>query len=215
MYMKTRALIIIGLLVLCFITPAFADTTYNLDKMFSDNRAVNVLFENVVVSNSSQSISPFNYPPDQYEYVTVYYSLYNPSASDIGYEFNISIKDQANHYYAQAVDEFIGPDNVPAGGHVDRRNDFAIYKNTTNFWIVWTDKQINPPWNHYDTVINVTTLATPTPYPVTPTPTVSATPTTAPTTAPNGNCLPFLPLGLLLTVVGGIGLLSMKYRNGR
>lgn len=213
--MKLKAILIIGLLTALFAAPALADKAYIMDTMYSDDRAVSVHFEKVVGTDRSDVFSPFNFPPDQYYFVTLYYSLYNPSKSDVNYEFNVSIKDQANRYFY--TDEFILGETVPAGGSLQNRHkDFAVYRNSTNLQLAWTDKHPNPPWGHYDTLIDIRFQE------ITPTPTATAvappaaTPTPTPLPAsPLKQCLPFLPIGLVLGGVGGLGWLTKKYRGGR
>ncbi len=212
--MKTRVILIIGLLILCFIAPALADQEDIIGQAYSDDRALTVQIEKVTESDTSDIFSPFNYPPDQYKFITLYYSLYNPSANDVDYEFNVSVRDQANRIFT--TDVFILGEKVPAGGKLlNRAKYYAVYRNSSTIQLVWTDKQPNPPWYHYDTVIDVN-FPSPTPIPtITPTPTVTVTPTPTPTARPAGNCLPFLPIGAVLGGVGGLGLLTKKYRPGR
>ncbi|WP_254591215.1 hypothetical protein [Methanocella conradii] len=174
-------------------------------------RAVLVHFEKAVESDTSDVFSPVNFPSDQYKYVTVYYSLYNPSDKDVEYEFNVSIRDQANRYFY--ADEFILAEKVPAHGSLQNRvKHFAVYRNSTSLQLVWTDKEVNPPWDHYDTFIDLKFQdATPTP---TPTPTPTSTPTPTPSN-PAGQCMPFLPVGLIIGGVGGAGLLINRHNKRR
>jgi hypothetical protein len=214
--MKTRVILIIGLLILCFIAPALADQEVTLGSTYSDDRALTVKLEKVVETDTSDIYSPFNFPPDKYKFITLYYSLYNPSDRDVTYEFNVSIRDQANRIFN--TDEFILGEKVAAGGKLlNRHKDFAVYRNSTTIQLLWTDKQPNPPWFHYDTVIDIV-FPSPTPIPTTSpiTPTPTSTPTPTPTrTSPVGQCLPFLPIGILLAGVGSAGLLTRKYGPGR
>ncbi len=209
MHLKLRAILIIGLLTLACVAPAAADREYIMDTTYAEGRAVSIHFEKVVESDTSDVYSPFNFPPEKYKFVTLYYSLYNPSDTDKFYEFNISLRDQANRYFY--TDEFIRGETVPAQKNLLRKKSFAVYRNSTNLQFVWTDKQPNPPWERYDTYLSVEFAdATPAPQ-VTPT----ATPTPTPTPAPSGGCLPFLPIGLVITCLGGLGLLVKKHRDGR
>ena len=205
-YMKLRVILIIGLLITCFIVPAFADLTMPMDVMYSENRAVSVRFEQVVESNTSDVLSPFTYPPSQYEYITLYYSLYNPSDTDQYYEFNISIGDQANDIFP--ANDFILGETVPAHGSLqDRVKHYAVYKNATFLQFIWTDKDPNPPWEHFNTYIPITFTA--------PAPTPTPTPTPTPAQGPLSTCLPFMPIGAVLGGVGGMGLLTRRFRPGR
>ena len=216
--MKYRVILIVGLLIICFIAPALADLTEPMDVMYSENRAVTVRFEQVVESNTSDVLSPFTYPPSQYEYITLYYSLYNPSDSDVSYDFDISIQDQANDLFP--ANDFILAETVPAHSSLQNRvKHFAVYKNSTSLEFVWTDKMPNPPWTDFITTIPIN-FAPPSPPPTpTPMPTLlpTPTPTPVPTPVPGplSGCLPFMPIGAVIGGVGGMGLLTKKLRIGR
>jgi hypothetical protein len=217
-YMKARVILITGLLVLCFIVPVIADQVEPIDIMYSTNRSASVLIEKVVESNTSDVFSPFNYPSDQYNFISLYYALYNPSNTDAYYEFNISIKDQANNYYT--ANEFILGETVPAQSSLQNRvKNFAVYKNATFLEFVWSDKNPSPPWNRFITIIPIA-FPSPTPMPTTvptamPTSTPSPTPTPSPVQSPLGKCAPFLPIGAVIGGVGGMGLLTRRSRMGR
>jgi len=217
MHLKLRVILIIGLFIICLSAPALADrvdymgVTYGEDQN-GNPRALSVHFDKVVESDTSDIFSPMNFPPDKYKFIALYYSLINPSDKAVYYEFNVSIRDQADRYFH--TDPAI--DTVPAAQKYDRVLYFAVYRNSTNLQIVWTDKEVNPPWLHYDTLIDINFQdITPTPA-ATPTmaPTVVPTPTPKPA-SPIGQCLPFLPIGLVLGGVGGMGWLTRKLRNGR
>ncbi len=212
-HMKLRAIIIIGLMI-CLISPAFADRVCVLDAWYTEDqngnpRAVNVHLEKAVESDTSDKFSPANYPPDQYKFVTIYYSLYNPSDKDVYYEFNVSIRDSANRYFY--TDEFILAEKVPAHGTLQNRvKRYAVYRNSTGLQLVWTDKEVNPPWYHYDTIIDLNFQdVTPTPAP---SPSVTPTPTPV-SPGPAGQCSPFLPLGLIIGGIGCAGLAINRYRR--
>jgi hypothetical protein len=217
--MRYRVILIIGLLALCLIAPAAAyrvdpvDVTYSEDNN-GNPRAVAVHIQDVSEWNSSDKFSPYKYPSDKYKFILVNYSLINPTSSDVSYEFNISLQDQANRKFY--TDNFIVGENVPANGKLDNRQKaFAVYRNSTTLQIFWTDKETIPPWDHYDTVIDIH-FQDPAPAPTaTPLPTATPTATPTPTPAPTGGCLSFLPLGLIIGSVGCVGLLTRKYRSGR
>ena len=217
-YMKYRVILIVGLLILCFIVPAFADLVEPMDVMYSENRALSVRFEKVVESNTSDIFSPYKYPADQYEFITLYYSLYNPSDSDVYYEFNISVQDQANNVFT--ANDFILGETVPAHSSLQNRiKHYAVYSNSTFLEFVWTDKEPNPPWDHFITTIPISfVLPTPTPTALpTTAPTITPTPTPEPTPAqgPLSRCLPFMLIGAVIGGVGGMGLLTRRFRIGR
>lgn len=213
MHTKLRVILIIGLLALALAAPAMADREYVMDTTYSQDRAVSVHFEKVVETDKSDVFSPFNFPPDKYRFVTLYYSLYNPFDRDVNYEFNISIRDQADRYFY--TDEFILSEKVPAGGSLlNRHKDFAVYRNSTNLQLVWYDKEPNPPWDHYYTYIPIElTDITPTPS-ATPAPTLTPSPTPTPTPPARG-CLPYLPIGLIIGCIGGLGLWARRHGSGR
>lgn len=218
MHMKLRVILIIGLLTLVLAAPAMAYRDYPMDVTYSrDNsgnpRAVGVHFQDVSENDYMDKFSPFNYPPEKYKFIVLNYSLINPSDKDVYYEFNVSIRDQANRYFY--TDEFILSEKVPAYSDLqNRRKSFPVYKNSTNLQLVWTDKEVNPPWEHYDTLIDINFQdVTPTPS-ATPTATVEPTPTPTPP-APTQGCLPYLPIGLIIGCIGGLGLWARKYRTGR
>lgn len=214
MHMKLRAILIIGLLACCLIAPAMADRVDYMDVTYSEDqngepRALSVHLDKIVESDTSDKFSPAKFPADKYKFIALYYRLINPSNKSVYYEFNVSLKDQANRYFYSDV----ALDTVPAEDHYDRVMYFAVYRNSTNLQLVWTDKQVEPPWFHYETVIPIEFQD------VTPTPSATATPTSTPTPtptpAPSGSCLTFLPLGLLIGSVGCVGILSRKYISGR
>jgi hypothetical protein len=218
MHLKLRVILIIGLLTLGLAAPVMAyrdypmDVTYSLDN--HDNpRKVGVHFQDVSENDYMDKYSPFNYPSEKYKFIVLNYSLINPSDNDVSYEFNVSIRDQANRYFY--TDEFILSEKVPAHGSLqNRRKSFPVYRNSTNLQLVWTDKEVNPPWEHYDTIIDIN-FQDVTPMPSV-TPTVTPTPTPTPTPKPPAQgCLPYLPIGLIIGCMGGLGLLARKHRNGR
>jgi hypothetical protein len=218
-HLKPRVIFIICLLVLFLSAPAFAERVDYLDVTYGQDqngnpRTLSVHFDKVVETDTSEIFSPMNYPLDKYKFITVYYYLSNPSDKDVFYELNISIRDQANRYFY--TDEFIHGETVSAGKNtMERRKDFAVYRNSTNLQIVWTDKDPNPPWEHYDTFIPLKFVdVTPTPS-ATAVPAPTPTPTPSPTPSPAGGCLPFLPIGLLICSIGGLGLFARQYRGGR
>jgi hypothetical protein len=217
MHMKLRVILIIGLLAACLIAPATAYRDYPMDVTYSEDdvgtqRAVAVHFQDVSEYDQSDKFSPYKYPPEKYKFILLNYSLINPTDRDVTYEFNVSIRDQAGRIFY--TDQFILGETVPAHSSLqNRQKDFAVYRNSTNLQIVWTDKKLTPPWGHYDTVIDINLQdVTPTPS-STPTPVPTATPT--PTPAPAQGCLSFLPLGLIIGSIGCVGVLTKKYRSGR
>jgi hypothetical protein len=217
MYMKLGVILIIGLLTLAFVAPAMADRAFVMDRTVSEDlngnpRVLSVRFEKVVETDRSDAYSLINYPPEKYKFITLYYTLFNPSDKDVNYEFNVSIRDQADRYFY--TDEFILGEKVPAGGSLARHKDFAIYRNSTNLQLVWYDKEPEPPWDHYYTYIPVEmTDITPTPS-VTPKAAPTSTPTPTPTPPAQG-CLPYLPIGLIIGCIGGLGLWARRHGPGR
>lgn len=211
--MKPGIILIIGLLALAFVAPAVADRVDVMDKTVSQGETgyampLSVRFEKAVESDTSDAFSPVNFPPDKYKFVTLYYTLINPSNNSVHYEFNISIRDRAGRYFT--TDPAI--DNVPAGQQYHRAMYFAVYRNSTDMQLVWYDKDPSPPWNYYYTYIPLEfTDITPTP---------SVPPATAPSSSPaptqsTPGCLPYLPLGLLVGSIGGLGLIARRRGQGR
>ncbi len=209
--MKLRFIPIIGLLILAFVAPAMADRVDVMDTTVSQDqhgnpRALSVRFEKVVETDTSDIYSPFNYPPEKYKFIRLYYTLFNPSDKDVDYEFNVSIRDMADRYFY--TDEFILGEIVSAGGSLVRHKDFAVYRNSTNLQLVWYDKEPNPPWDHYYTYIPIELTD------ITPTPSATQAPTSTPspssTAAPAWGCNPFLPIGLIIGCVCGLGLFARK-----
>ena len=99
-------------------------------------------------------------------------------------------------------ENFVVAETVPANNNLVRSKEYAIYKNSTDYYFVWTDKQTDAPWLPWINTINITYPA-PTPEPTDAiTPTAQATPTTAPNVPITNRCLPFLPIG---AVIGGFG----------
>lgn len=212
-YMKLRIAIIVGLIAAFLIAPALAAERVSLDfPQTHENHKVTVTLEKVVEKDTSDVYPPQNFPPSLYKFVTLHYSLYNPTDSEIRYDFNISIMDQNGHVFEAT--NFLIAERVPAHGSLQNRyKEYAIYRNSTQYQFVWHDKEKEAPWNYFTTYINVS-FAEPTPEPtVIATPYVTAKP--SPTPEPVGKCLPFLPLGMVVGGFGGLGLLSRKYLNNR
>lgn len=214
--MKFRIIFIVALLIAGLIVPAFAAERLSQDfPMTFNNHKVTVVFDKVYESDTSDIYPPQNYPPSEYKFVTLDYSLYNPTSSDIRYEFNISIEDQNGNTFSG--ENFEVAETVPANGNLlGRYKEFAIYRNSTNYHFVWIDKQVDSPWLPWISTVNIT-YPMPTPEPAeSATATAQATPTPTPVSgSTTQHCLPFLPLGAVIGGFGGMGILSKKYLNHR
>lgn len=215
--MKLRMMLIVGLLIASLIVPALAAerTSEGFPETFSGNHKVTVTYEKVVEKDTSDIYPPQNYPPVDYKFVTLYYSLYNPTDSDIKYEFNVDVQDQNGIVFKG--ENFNIWELVPSKGSLlNRYKEYAIYRNSTQYQFVWHDKGIDAPWLDTTTYVNVT-FPEPTPEPAN---TISAsaqpTATPAPTQVPiTQRCLPFLPLGIVIGGFGGIGLVSKNFLKNR
>lgn len=211
-------IVFIAVLLALIATPAIAEdiTFFPSQTLLKDDKGVVVELDRVVISDEPRGYSIFNYPPEQYQFYTLYYHLTNPTDALINYQFIVTVVDQDGRHYAS--EEFNLAEGVDSGSRIPRTKEFAVYRNTTEAWLEW--KHIDRELNVYEyTNINLTQeilpTATPvptsTPYPVvepTVTPgTVTATP--APTRGP-GACLPFLPAGIL---IGGFGLVGIMTRR--
>jgi hypothetical protein len=210
--MKYRVMLIMGLLIACLIAPVLADRVDVMDTTY--NHKVQVRFDKVVEKSTSDIYPPQNYPPTDYKFVTLYYSFYNPTSSDVRYEFNIMIEDQNGNYFAG--ENYLIAETVPANGNLlNRYKEYAIYRNSTDYYFVWQDKQSESPWLVQNQTVPITYPA-PTPEP---TEAVTATAQTTPTTSPNvpitNRCLPFLPIGAVIGGFGGMGILSKRFLNQR
>lgn len=210
--MKLRVMLIMGLLVASLIAPVLADRVDVMDTTY--NHKVNVRFEKIVERGTSDIYPPQNYPPTEYKFVTLYYSFYNPTSTDLRYDFNIDIKDQNGNVFTG--ENYIVAETVPANGNLlNRYKEYAIYRNSTDYYFVWQDKQVDSPWLETTSTINIT-YPQPTPEPTAATtPTAQATPTAVPNTPITQHCLPFLPLGAVIGGFGGMGFLSKRYLNQR
>ena len=136
--MKFRVMLIVGLLVACLIAPVLADRVDIMDTTFKHK--VDVTFEKVVERSTSDIYPPQNYPPTEYKFVTLYYSFYNPTGTDIKYEFNIDIEDQNGNVFKS--ENFQLWELVPANSNLlNRYKEFAIYRNSTDYYFVWHDKE--------------------------------------------------------------------------
>ncbi len=209
--MKLRIMLIVGLLVACLIAPVLADRVDIMDTTFKHK--VDVKFEKVVEKDTSDIFPPQNFPPNEYKFVTLYYSFYNPTGSDIRYEFNISIKDQNGNIFTG--ENFLVAETVPANGNLlGRYKEFAIYRNSTDYNFIWIDKKTDAPWQEETQTVPIT-YPEPTPEPAeSVTTTAQATPTAVPGSGTQ-HCLPFLPLGVVIGGFGGMGILSKRYLNQR
>lgn len=210
--MKCRVMIIVGLLIACLIAPVLADRVDIMDTTYKHK--VEVKFEKVIEKSTSEIYPPQNFPPTDYKFVTLDYSFYNPTSSDIRYEFNVDIEDQNGNVFSG--ENYLIAETVPANGHLlNRYKEFAIYKNSTDYYFVWHDKQTDSPWLDQTSIVNIT-YPEPTPEPTdAATPTAQATATPVPNVPITQKCLPFLPLGAVIGGFGGMGILSKRYLNQR
>lgn len=210
--MKLRIMLIVGLLVGCLIVPVLADRVDIMDTTFKHK--VDVKFEKVVERSTSDIYPPQNYPPTEYKFVTLYYSFYNPTSSDLRYEFNVVIEDQNGNFFAG--ENYLIAETVPANGNLlGRYKEFAIYANSTDYYFVWQDKQTDAPWLVQNQTVPITYPA-PTPEPTESiTATAQATATAVPNVPITQRCLPFLPLGIVVGGFGGMGVLSKKLLSQR
>jgi hypothetical protein len=213
--MKLRLMFIITALTLYLAVPAFAeDAVYQINQYYSTGE-YNLNVEKAVVSNKATTFSMINYPPERYNYLRVHYWIDNPTNNSIKVQLKLTVQDDSGAIFTAS--SFLLADPIPANQRVYRVKEFAVPKNSTYYTVIWSyfDKI-----SFEDKAVRVYTIVpgavmTPTPTPVvTPTPTPSPVSTPTPTPSTNGlNCLPMLPLGVMLGCVGGMVLVSRGYKK--
>lgn len=213
--MKLRFIFIITALTLLLIVPALADdAVYQINQYYSTGE-YNLNVEKAVLSDKATTFSMINYPPERYNYLRVHYWIDNPTNNSIKVQLKLYAQDDSGAIFQAS--SFLLADPIPANQRVYRVKEYAVPKNSTYYTVIWNyfDKG-----DFEDKSVRVYTIVpgavvTPTPTPtvvITPTPSPVTTPTATPST--NGlNCMPMLPLGILLGCVGGMVLVSKGYKK--
>jgi hypothetical protein len=202
-----RKIALAGILLAFFaVVPALAepDTIYYASpSILKDDNGLQIELREIVASDLPKGSIIFTYPPEQYRYYVLYYTLYNPTDHDIRYQFDISFMDSNGTVYK--TEDNILATGIGAGRRIsDELKEFPVPRNATGVYLRW--RHLNQYLNSYEwTNINVSTQQTVTPTP-TPTPaaTVTATPTPAaasPTATakptPVDGLLPLLAIGIV------------------
>jgi hypothetical protein len=189
------------LLVFFMVAPALAepDTTYYTNpSILKDDSGIQIELSEIVASDLPKGSIIFTYPPSEYRYYVLYYTLYNPTDQDIRYQFNITFMDSNGTSYT--TEDNTLATSIGAGRRIsDEIKEFPVPRNATGLHLRWyfINKDLNErEWRD----INITeqAVATPTPTPVptaTATPTPAASPTATPT--PADGFLPLLAIGLV------------------
>lgn len=219
--MKLRITIIAALIALVALAaPAWAaeQTLYADPMKLTDDKGIVIEIDHVKVSDMPTGYSTFNYPPTEYKFYTLYYTLSNPTDERLRYQFLIHFVDDKGRSYTS--EEFNLADWLNANSRTSLQpKEFAVYRNATGVHLEWT--HINQYWRN-ETVTNITLVeagtetaaATPTAE-ATPQPTATPTPTPTPTpTSASKPCLPFLPMVVLAGGAGAAGVF-VKRLTGR
>lgn len=203
-------LFIFGLSVMIFITPALAaDETYLISKIYEHNN-IRIELDKVIVSDQPVGYSPMNFPPSEYRFVRLYYTLSNPTDTTTKYQFKMFVQDDRGREYKS--DEFTLAEVMPAGSRKNFVKEYAVYRNSTLVQLAWYDMD-KETLNDINTYIRFDSMATPTPEPTaTPEPIVTIAPSEVPDTMPSvSKCLPMLPIAMVAGGFGGIGILIRRY----
>ncbi len=190
--MKLRIAIIaalMALIALMLAAPAYAaDKTYYTEpQILTDDTGVVITIDHVKVSDLPEGYSIFNYPPTQYQFYTLYYTLSNPTDQRIRFQFNINFVDDKGRSFTSEeynLAEWLNPNDRSTL----QPKEFAVYRNASDVHLKW--RHIDRYWNN-ETATTITLVEeikssptiTPTPE-VTPTRMATPTATQSPTPAP-------------------------------
>lgn len=190
--MKLRIAIIaalMALIALMIAAPAYAaDKTYYTEpQILTDDTGVVITIDHVKVSDLPEGYSVFNYPPTQYQFYTLYYTLSNPTDQRIRFQFNINFVDDKGRSFTSEeynLAEWLNPNDRSTL----QPKEFAVYRNASDVHLRW--RHIDRYWNN-ETATTITLVEeikssptiTPTPE-VTPTQMATPTATQSPTPAP-------------------------------
>jgi len=190
--MKLRIAIIaalMALIALMLAAPAYAaDKTYYTEpQILTDDTGVVITIDHVKVSDLPEGYSVFNYPPTQYQFYTLYYTLSNPTDQRIRFQFNINFVDDKGRSFTSEeynLAEWLNPNDRSTL----QPKEFAVYRNASDVHLKW--RHIDRYWNN-ETATTITLVEeikssptiTPTPE-VTPTQMATPTATQSPTPAP-------------------------------
>lgn len=201
--MKLKILLIAMLLALFAMAPALAasDQIYYPEPMIlKDDNGLQIELNSIVASDEPLGSISWTYPPSQYKYYRLYYTLYNPTDHDIRYQFNITFVDSNGTVYVP--DEYLLASGIGAGRRVsDYVKEYPIPRNSTGLYMRW--HHLNTYVNEYE-LTNIALQSQPAPTPTivpTATPVTSATPVPSPTatakSTPVSGLLPLAALGIV------------------
>ncbi|OPY28560.1 MAG: hypothetical protein A4E28_01445 [Methanocella sp. PtaU1.Bin125] len=196
--MKVKILLTAALVALFATAPALAaDQIYYADPMIlPDDSGIQIELNNIVASDEPLGSISWTYPPSQYRYYRLYYTLYNPTDHDIRYQFNINFVDSNGTVYT--TEDNILAYGLGAGRRVsDYFKEYPIPRNATGLYLRW--RHLNTYVNEYEmTNIALQLQATPTPAPTaTVQPTATPAPSPTPNPAPVSGLLPLAALGMI------------------
>ncbi len=212
---KRKILLIATLLALFVIAPALASDQfyYPSEMILKDDSKVQFELNAIVASDTPEGSYALTYPPSEYKYYRLYYTIYNPTDHEIRYQFNISFVDSNNKVY-ETEDNIIAP-NIGAGRRVtDQMKEYCIPRNATGLHLVW--RHLNIYASEYEmTTIKLQSQPVATP---TATPTATAQPSATPVPSPSATAKQtpvsgLLPLAALGMVACGICAAKMYSDN--
>jgi hypothetical protein len=196
------------LLAFLLIAPACAATIttyYMTPAILSDDTGLQIELRDVTVNDQPLGSWIFQYPPSEYRYYVLYYTLYNPTSSDIRFQFQINFIDENGTIY-ETEDNTLAT-GVGAGKRVsDEIKEYPIPKNAKGLHLRWRhlDTFINDyVWTDINLSTHQSVTATPTGAPssaATATPTQAASPSATAKPSPTSGLLPLLAIGI---VAGG------------
>ena len=217
--MKLRITIIaalMALMVLMLAAPAYAadKTFYTEPRILTDGTGVVVTIDHVKVSDMPEGYSVFNYPPTQYQFYTLYYTLANPTDQKIRFQFRINFVDTKGRIFTSEeynLAEWLNPNDLSTL----QPKEFAVYRNATDVHLEW--KHIDRFWNNETmTRINLVEDIKSSPT-ITPTQVVTSTQVATPAATQSMKPTPAPGFELLLTLagLGSVGLLVNRLTSRR
>ncbi|HMK48099.1 MAG TPA: hypothetical protein VK436_15870 [Methanocella sp.] len=219
--MKLRVFITIALIFLLFSTTVYAAKDrifYPSQKLLQEDSGIIVEIDHIKLSDTSIGYSPFNFPPTEYKFYTLYYYISNPTNDSIKYEFRIHFADDQGREYTS--EEYNLAEVVNPHSRGPEQKEFAVYRNASGVYLRWD--HINHYYNTMETT-NISLIedlgptATPAASPkatVIASATVSPTsaPTTSPTVAPS-TLSPYITIMSIAIGAGAISLISGRLRR--
>ena len=214
MHPKLKFALIAALAALLLAAPALAAEPSRLyftnPSILKDDSGLEIHLISVGASDTPRGSYEFAYPPSQYRFYILNYTVSNPTNQSLPFDLNVAIKfNDSNGTTYGPVDQ-MPYETIPAGKGGPNSAEYAIPRTAHDLSLVWThlDRTFNT-WTYTDVYLEPQAAATPTP---TAGPTANPTATATPTPTPTGLWEPLLPL---TAIVAGAGIILLLGRRGR